>query len=73
MAFKLPKVLNSKGDLIDINDPSVERGFNPDLKCPDPFCQSPVTAKKGNIKEHHFAHSPEGGCAGYESMLDIQD
>ena len=71
MALKLPKVLNSEGDLIDINDPSVERGFNPDLKCPDPFCQSPVTAKKGDHKTHHFAHSPENGCTGYESMLHI--
>ena len=71
MVLKLPKVLNSEGKLIDINDPSVERGFNPDLKCPDPFCQSPVTAKKGDHKTHHFAHSPENGCTGYESMLHI--
>ncbi|WP_183075491.1 competence protein CoiA family protein [Gillisia mitskevichiae] len=49
----------------------MKRGFNPNLKCPDPFCQSPVTAKKGSIRDHHFAHSPENGCTGYESMLHI--
>ncbi len=27
------------------------------LKCP--YCQSGLTAKKGRIKEHHFAHTDE--------------
>lgn len=71
MTLKLPKVINNDGDLIDINDPTVKRGFNPDFKCPDSFCQSPVTAKKGNKRDHHFAHTPEHGCTGYESMLHI--
>lgn len=68
--LKLPKVLNNNGDLIDITHPSVERGLNPNLS-PDPFCNAPVTAKKRKVKQAHFAHSPENGCTGYESMLHL--
>ncbi len=69
--LKLPKVLNENGDLIDVNHSSVKRGLNPNLKCPDSFCNAPVTARKGKEKQAHFAHKPKDGCTGYESMLHL--
>ena len=46
--------VNPQGELITIRE--VNSGKT-NLVCP--FCDSPLTAKKGKIKQHHFAHSRE--------------
>ncbi|WP_315788082.1 GIY-YIG nuclease family protein [Fischerella sp. JS2] len=46
--------VNSDGNLVCIED--VSRGKT-SLTCP--YCSSGLTAKKGKIKEHHFAHNHE--------------
>ncbi len=46
--------VNPQGELITIRE--VNSGKT-NLVCP--FCDSPLTAKKGKIKQHHFAHSGE--------------
>ena len=46
--------VNTERELITIND--VSSGLT-NLVCP--FCDSLLTAKKGKIKQHHFAHSGE--------------
>ncbi len=46
--------VNSDGNLVSIED--VTRGKT-SLKCP--YCGSGLTAKKGKVKEHHFAHNNE--------------
>lgn len=46
--------VDQENTLVAIED--VSSGKTP-LKCP--YCQSGLTAKKGRIKEHHFAHAGE--------------
>ncbi|MHC5716235.1 MAG: competence protein CoiA family protein [Nostoc sp.] len=46
--------VNEEGILICIED--INRGKT-SLKCP--YCNSSLTAKKGKVKEHHFAHNEE--------------
>ena len=46
--------VNPFGELITIEEVSSGKT---NLVCP--FCDSPLTAKKGKIKQHHFAHSGE--------------
>ena len=46
--------VNQDGTLVCIQD--INRGKT-NLKCP--YCNSGLTAKKGNQKEHHFAHTKE--------------
>ncbi|MGV0104757.1 Competence protein CoiA [Nostoc sp. DSM 114160] len=46
--------VNEEGILICIED--IKRGKT-SLKCP--YCNSGLTAKKGKVKEHHFAHQGE--------------
>ncbi|MBD2724752.1 GIY-YIG nuclease family protein [Nostoc sp. FACHB-892] len=46
--------VNEEGILICIED--VNRGKT-SLKCP--YCNSNLTAKKGKVKEHHFAHNDQ--------------
>ncbi len=46
--------LNSNGDLVSVGD--VKRGRS-DIKCP--YCYGELTAKKGKVKAHHFAHVNE--------------
>jgi hypothetical protein len=46
--------VNEEGILICIED--INRGKT-SLKCP--YCHSNLTAKKGKVKEHHFAHNEE--------------
>lgn len=57
--------VDSDGALVSIDD--VPRGKN-NLKCP--YCQGGLTAKKGKIKEHHFAHTEET-CRFVERSTDI--
>jgi competence CoiA-like predicted nuclease len=46
--------VNEEGILICIED--VNRGKT-SLKCP--YCNNSLTAKKGKVKEHHFAHNDQ--------------
>ncbi|GAX45449.1 hypothetical protein NIES4075_64700 [Tolypothrix sp. NIES-4075] len=46
--------VDKNGTLVNIVD--ITRGKTP-LKCP--YCNCGLTAKKGNRKEHHFAHTEE--------------
>lgn len=45
--------LNERGALICVDD--LEEGGKTDLMCP--YCRSLLTAKKGEIVRHHFAHT----------------
>lgn len=45
--------LDDRGGLVWVGD--LEEGGNTDLSCP--YCKSPLTAKKGDIVTHHFAHT----------------
>lgn len=54
--------------LVHIN--SIEKGGICDCVCP--HCEQPLVAKKGKVKEHHFAHLFKGYCqCAYETMLHI--
>lgn len=66
---KLTYGINRKtGSLVFIGD--VERGDKCDCICPN--CKAPLVAKKGKIKEHHFAHRSEIECKGAcESALHL--
>ncbi len=54
MTMWLKYGVNEEGILICIED--VNRGKT-SLKCP--YCNSSLTAKKGKVKEHHFAHNDQ--------------
>lgn len=54
LMWQLKYGINSDRELITIEE--VTRGKT-NLVCP--FCDSLLTAKKGKIKQHHFAHSEE--------------
>lgn len=61
--IKLAYGLNPAGDMVLVED--VPKGGKTDLVCP--FCNAPLTAKKGNTKEHHFAHQD-----GYDCIISSQ-
>lgn len=44
------------GELVNIDDPRVVRGDACHCFCP--VCGAPLRARKGNTREHHFAHQP---------------
>lgn len=46
--------LDISGDLIHIKD--AKRGYGHNYRCP--VCKKELGAKKGEVKEHHFAHKP---------------
>ena len=46
------------GDLIHIS--TVERGLG--CKCICPVCKSPLIARKGAVRKHHFSHSVDSNC-----------
>lgn len=52
--WRLKYGVNPEGELITISE--VKSGKT-NLVCP--FCDRPLTAKKGKIKQHHFAHTGE--------------
>ncbi|QFS52722.1 GIY-YIG nuclease family protein [Nostoc sphaeroides] len=54
VAMWLKYGVNEEGILICIED--ITRGKT-SLKCP--YCQGSLTAKKGKVKEHHFAHNDQ--------------
>lgn len=67
MIIKLPFGLQD-GQLIDIT--SVESGLACNCACP--CCEKPLIAKKGKIKQHHFAHHESEECQGaIETALHI--
>ena len=54
------------GDPVQISD--VASGLECNCICPE--CKTPLIAKKGDIREHHFAHSVDTNCSGgVESSL----
>jgi hypothetical protein len=57
-----PKLLYGErnGDPIGISD--VPSGLECNCVCPE--CKTPLIAKKGPIKQHHFAHSADAVCSG---------
>jgi hypothetical protein len=57
--------IDSNGEMIFIE--SRRRGKT-DLKCP--YCEGALTAKKGAIKNHHFAHTGET-CRAVKSSRDM--
>lgn len=43
-----------------------------ECECVCPVCGHPLEARKGDINQHHFAHSADSDCAfGYETALHI--
>ncbi|MEF3077847.1 competence protein CoiA family protein [Winogradskyella poriferorum] len=60
------------GKTISIYD-SEDRSYFDDCFCPDENCNSPLVAKKGNIRTHHFAHkSNSPSCYGLETALHLR-
>lgn len=55
--LKLPFALHN-GAIIHIS--AVVSGRQPDCLCPE--CKRPLIARKGAIKQHHFAHDPGSQC-----------
>ena len=49
-----------EGKLVSIAD--VERGLKCNSTCTK--CGEPLVAKKGEVKDHHFAHSVDSDCTG---------
>ena len=49
-----------EGELVSIAD--VERGLKCNCTCTK--CGEPLVAKKGEVKDHHFAHSVDSDCTG---------
>jgi hypothetical protein len=67
MDIKLPFALQD-GILVDIL--SVDKGLACNCICPS--CGQRLVAKKGNLKEHHFAHYNDVECEGaFETALHI--
>lgn len=55
--LKIPYAVRN-GRLVHISE--VENGLQPDCVCP--ACASPLVARKGSLKVHHFAHAAESNC-----------
>lgn len=55
--LKIPYAIRA-GQLVHISE--VENGLQPDCVCP--ACASPLVARKGSLKVHHFAHAAESNC-----------
>ena len=49
-----------EGKLVSIAD--AERGLKCNCTCTK--CGKPLVAKKGEVKDHHFAHSVDSDCTG---------
>lgn len=64
---KLPYALRDT-KLVHISE--AERGLACDCICPS--CQSPLIARKGNVRQHHFAHYSSVNCEyGLETALHL--
>ena len=50
----------NEGELVSIAD--VESGLKCNCTCTK--CGEPLVAKKGEVKDHHFAHSVDSDCSG---------
>ena len=56
------------GDAVRISDVASGLGCN----CICPECKAPLIAKKGDIRQHHFAHNADTDCTGgVESSLHL--
>ena len=72
MAIKLHYARKEEGGLVEIEDPGVKSKEGQIYYCPDPNCTSRVTPKKGELRQHHFAHKQNnGGCYGFETSLHL--
>ena len=72
MPIKLHYARTEEGELIEIDHPKVKSREQQIYFCPDPNCTSRVTPKKGEIRQHHFAHKQnKGGCFGFETSLHL--
>ena len=72
MPIKLHYARTVEGALIQIDDPEVKSREKQIYFCPDPNCTSRVTPKKGEIRQHHFAHKQnQGNCYGFETSLHL--
>lgn len=56
-SVKIPFAIRA-GQLVHISE--VENGLQTDCVCP--ACASPLVARKGSLKVHHFAHAAESNC-----------
>ncbi len=53
-------ILKSSNRLVHID--KVESGQNCNCICPE--CYKPLIAKKGDVRQHHFAHNENSNCSG---------
>ena len=53
-------ILQSSNRLVHID--KVESGQNCNCICPE--CYKPLIAKKGDVRQHHFAHNESSNCSG---------
>ena len=68
MEALLTYALNKKG--LPVHVDHVARGKACGCHCP--YCKKPLSAKKGEWRQHHFAHVGKRKCEGaYETMLHI--
>jgi len=60
------------GKPISIYD-SEDRSYFENCYCPDENCRSPLIARKGRIRTHHFAHKTDSSsCYGLETALHLK-
>ena len=72
MPIKLHYARTEEGDLVEIDNPEVKSREKQVYFCPDLNCTTRVTPKKGEIRQHHFAHKQnKGGCYGFETSLHL--
>ncbi|MBK8677056.1 MAG: hypothetical protein IPN27_12030 [Cellvibrionales bacterium] len=65
--FKIPfGIRGVDGELVDVHD--VERGIACGCICPS--CKAPLNAKKGDVKEWHFAHVSKHGYKNEVAQCD---
>lgn len=65
---KIPYALNAQGELVHVD--SVPRGKKCECHCP--VCKSPLQARHGKKKIHHFAHIGKIKCSGvYDHTLHL--
>ena len=60
MAAFLTYANDTNGKLVHVS--KVEKGYKCNCTCPE--CKSKLMAKKGNYREHHFAHAHGQNCEG---------
>lgn len=71
MAVKLQYAMDTNGKSISIDDSEVKSGQGQEFTCPDPYCDIKVNPKKGEDRQHHFAHKSGSNCYGLETSLHL--